>query len=378
MSEPTVITRPNNNRKDSKAIKKPAKATIAGNGSDSVAVTNQSTADAVLQDAVTNEDLGRRQVIKNIIVSHFLSGTAKKLKLVDVAERAGITRQALDRYYSDLKPYIAGKKDVTDLVDGTQAKARVETQATINAVDAKWKTKLELAQVEQDKEVSKAIGSYITTLMNGDIAIFESNQLRKSLEKQTLHAAELKKKVDLLELKLATFSTHAAPTGAPSTHDKVVYDVDIEQLCVHYQRSRSLDQFEDAKEMELRAIREKFARFTTMPNVHVVMFADRYICRFNEFAANYSAVGETSLIIRLPLFTRIEISNFIKHIPTNFKRSLYVPHLPLEIERKAQRVFNFKQNPLPPEEAMAADGADTPNMAWGLDQIVTFKVRQGD
>lgn len=385
MSEPTVITRPNNNnnnnnnnRKDSKAIKKPAKATIAGNRSDSVAVTNQSTADAVLQDAVTNEDLGRRQVIKNIIVSHFLSGTAKKLKLVDVAERAGITRQALDRYYSDLKPYIAGKKDVTDLVDGTQAKARVETQATINAVDAKWKTKLELAQVEQDKEVSKAIGSYITTLMNGDIAIFESNQLRKSLEKQTLHAAELKKKVDLLELKMATSSTHAAPTGAPSTHDKVVYDVDIEQLCVHYQRSRSLDQFEDAKEMELRAIREKFARFTTMPNVHVVMFADRYICRFNEFAANYSAVGETSLIIRLPLFTRIEISNFIKHIPTNFKRSLYVPHLPLEIERKAQRVFNFKQNPLPPEEAMAADGADTPNMAWGLDQIVTFKVRQGD
>lgn len=377
MSEPTVITKPNS-RKGSEGIKKPAKVTIANNANDSVAGTHQSAADAVLQEAMTNEDLGRRQVIKNIIVSHFLSGTSKKLKLFEVAKRAGITRQALDRYYSDLKPYIAGKKDVTDLVDGTQAKARVETQATINAVDAKWKTKLEQAQVDQEKEISEAINSHITTLMNGDITIFESNQLRKSLEKQTLHAAELKKRVDLLELKLANASGQSAPAGAPAKQDKVVYDVDIEQLCIHYQRTRSLDAFEDAKAMELRGMREKFARFAAMPNVHVVMFADRYICRFNEFAANYSAAGETSLIIRLPLFTRIEISNFLKHIPANFKKSLYVPYLPLEVERKAQRVFNFKQNPLPPEEAMAADGADTPNMAWGLDQIVTFKVRQGD
>ncbi|NWF06712.1 hypothetical protein HX810_03365 [Pseudomonas salomonii] len=387
MSEPTPITRPKNNKgstsnKSNKAPEKPAKITTASTSRSVESASEHSNgntaADAALQEAMTSEDLGRRQVIKNIIVSHFLSGTPKKLKLVEVANRAGITRQALDRYYSDLKPYIAGKKDVTDLVDGTQAKARVETQATINAVDAKWKTKLEQAQIDQDKEVSKAIHNHVTTLMNGDIAIFESNQLRKSLEKQTLHAAELKKKVDLLELKLATSYASVAPIGAASKQDKVVYDVDIEQLCVHYQRTRSLDQFEDAKEMELRVIRDKFARFATMPNVHVVLFADRYICRFNQFASNYSAVDETSLIIRLPLFTRVEISNFLKHIPPAFKKSLYVPYLPLEVERKAQRVFNFKQNPLPPEEITAADGADTPKMEWGFDQIVTFKIRQGD
>lgn len=398
MSEPTPITGPNSKtsskasnkagkagNKPARATEKPAKVsraaakvTIISNESDSVPGTNHSAVDVALQDAMTNEDLGRRQVIKNIIVSHFLSGTSKKLKLVDVANRAGITRQALDRYYSDLKPYIAGKKDVTDLVDGTQAKARVETQATINAVDAKWKTKLEQIQVEQDKEVSKAIHNHITTLMNGDIAIFESNQLRKSLEKQTLHAVELKKKADLLELKLATSYASAAPIGAASKQDKVIYDVDIEQLCVHYQRTRSFDAFEDAKTMELKSIREKFARFETMPNVHVVLFADRYICRFDQFAANYTATDETSLIIRLPLFMRVEITNFLKHIPANFKKSLFVPYLPLEIERKAQRVFNFKQNPLPSEEAMAADTADAPKMEWGFDQIVTFKIRQGD
>lgn len=365
-------------RKSPKAAKKPARLTLASSEKDSGTETHHDVIEAALRDAATSEDLGRRQVIKNIIISHFLSGTTKKLKLVEVAKSAGITRQALDRYYADLKPYIAGKKDFTDLVDGTQAKARVETQATINAVDAKWKTKLAQVQVEQDKELSKAINSHITTLMNGDIAIFESNQLRKSLEKQTLHAAELKKKVDLLELKLANASGQSEPFEGRSKQDKVIYDVDIEQLCVHYQRTRSLDAFEDAKTMELKGIREKFARFAGMPNVHVVLFADRYICRFSQFAANYSAPGETSLIIRLPVFTRIEITNFLKHIPPAFKRSLYVPHLPLEVERKAQRVFNFKQNPLPPEEAMAADNADTPNMAWGFDQVVTFKIRQGD
>ena len=384
MSEPIPMTGPSSKKgsratdKPTKARDKPAKVTAISNGRDSVAGATESAVDAALQEAMTNEDLGRRQVIKNIIVSHFLSGTPKKLKLVEVANRAGITRQALDRYYSDLKPYIAGKKDVTDLVDGTQAKARVETQATINAVDAKWKSKLEQVQIEQDKEVSKAISNHITTLMNGDIAIFESNQLRKSLEKQTLHAAELKKKVDLLELKLASSYAHVGPTGAASKQDKVIYDVDIEQLCAHYQRTRSFDAFEDAKTMELKSIREKFARFEKMPNVHVVLFADRYICRFNQFAENYSAVGETSLIIRLPLFTRVEITNFLKHIPANFKKSLHVPYLPIEVERKAQRVFNFKQNPLPPEEVMAADGADAPRMEWGFDQIVTFKTRQGD
>ncbi|MCF8976423.1 hypothetical protein GIW14_29190, partial [Pseudomonas edaphica] len=150
---------------------------------------DRSAVDVLLAQAAAQAN--RRQVIKDIIVSHYTSGATHKLKLVDVAERAGITRQALDRYYSEFKPYIAGKKDVTDLVDGTAAKAKVETQATINATDAKWKARLDQVLVERDKEIARAINSHVSTLMNDDIAMFESNQLRKSLEKQTLRAVEL-------------------------------------------------------------------------------------------------------------------------------------------------------------------------------------------
>lgn len=340
-----------------------------------LAPDDRTPANVALEDAMAGAS--RRQVIKDIIVTHFLSGTTKKLKLFDVAKRAGITRQALDRYYADLKPYMAGKKDFTDLVDGTQDKARVETQATINSVDARWKARLEQLQVDQDKEVAKAIHSHITTLMNGDIAVFESNQLRKTLEKQTLYGAELKKTNAILELKLARSSQRDASAASPSSNNKVVYDVPIEQLCIQYQLTRSLTAFDEGKEMELRAIREKFARFAATPNVHVVLFADRYISRFSHFADSYVGPGdETSLIIRLPLFTRVEINNFIKHIPTNFKKSLYVPFMPLEAERKAQRVFIYRQNPLPPQEIQAADGADNPNMTWSLDQVVFFKTAQ--
>lgn len=341
------------------------------------AVPEDCSADALLAQAAAQAD--RRQVIKDIIVSHYTSGAIHKLKLKDVAKRAGITRQALDRYYSEFKPYIAGKKDVTDLVDGTAAKAMVETQATINATDAKWKARLDQVLVERDKEIAKAINSHVSTLMNDDIAMFESNQLRKSLEKQTLHAVELTKKNALLELKLATSFQREAPLQSASSRDKIIYDVDIEQLCIHYQRTKSLDDFEDAKEAELIAIREKFARFTSMPDVHVVLFADRYVSRFNKFAERYTTLpDETCLIIRLPLFSRAEINNFIKHMPSTFKKSLHVPYMPLDTERKAQRVFIYQRNALPEQEIRAADSADTPSMTWGLDEIVSFKVQVGD
>ncbi|MDV3055456.1 hypothetical protein [Pseudomonas paracarnis] len=341
------------------------------------AAADEHSPDVLLAQAAAQSD--RRQVIKDIIVSHYTSGATRKLKLVDVAERAGITRQALDRYYSEFKPYIAGKKDVTDLVDGTAAKAKVETQATINATDAKWKARLDQVLVERDKEIARAINSHISTLMNDDIAMFESNQLRKSLEKQTLHAVELMKKNSILELKLAAASQREAPLQSASSQNKIIYDVDIEQLCIHYQRTKSLDDFEDAKEAELMAIREKFARFTSMPDVHVVLFADRYISRFRNFASQYAALpGETCLIIRLPLFSRAEINNFIKHIPAAFKKSLHVPYMLLDTERKAQRVFIYQRNALPEQEIRAADNADAPSMTWGLDELVFFKVPAGD
>ncbi|WEK29595.1 MAG: hypothetical protein P0Y58_22285 [Candidatus Pseudomonas phytovorans] len=316
----------------------------------------------------------------NIILDHYLSGGRGRLKLVDVADRAGISRQALDRYYSDLKPYIAGKRDVADLANGNAQKAQVQTQTAINAVENKYLERIERLMVDHVKALEKAENSHITSLMNADLVLLESNKMRIALEKQTLHNAELLKQIHALELKL---SLPGGPTGAQTSgtpqQDKLAFDVDIETLCVSFQRGMSFEDFEVAKSAEIKKVREKLDKYQDTPNVHVVIFADRYISRFRTFVDRYRATEEElSLIVRLPLFSRSEVQSFIRNLPSDFRKSIHTPYLSLDSERKAQRVFIYQKFPLPPMEIKGADTADTPNMLWGFDTVVTYKIKQGD
>ncbi|RPW10800.1 hypothetical protein IPC24_16120 [Pseudomonas aeruginosa] len=215
--------------------------------------------------------------------------------------------------------------------------------------------------------------------MNSDIVLFESNQIRASLEKQTLHNAELIKQIQALELKLS-LATASPPTRPSSkTSNSVIFDLDIESLCMAYQSDSDIKAFEEKKSAELKAIREKIAKYANAPNVHVILFAERYISRFRTFCERQNSEGDAiSLIVRLPLFLRSEVQNFIKHIPTGFKKSIYVPYIASDVEKKAQRVFIYQKAPLPPAELKGADMADSPNINWGFDQVVFYRINQGD
>lgn len=324
----------------------------------------------------------RRKILIEIIVEHHLSGSRSKLKLKDVADRAGISRQALDRYYGDLKPYIAGKRDIADLVNGNELRSQVQAKTAVNEVEAKYTEQIERLKVEHEKALQKALDSHITSLMNGDLVLLESNKMRVSLERQTLHNAELMTQIQKLELKLA-LGADAGSLPAEGTafakKNKVVFDLDIETLCIDYQRRKSLDAFEDKKSVELRTIRDKLSKYTSTPHAHVILFADRYISRFTTFADRYiSPPEEISLIIRLPLFSRSEIISFTKHIPATFKTSIHVPYFSgSESEKKLQRLGIYKQFLLPPEEIKGADTADQPSITWGFDEVTFFKIRPG-
>ncbi|WP_449431816.1 hypothetical protein [Pseudomonas putida] len=325
----------------------------------------------------------RRALLVQLIVDHHMAGNKAKLKLVELAKGAGISRQALDRYYGDLKPYITGKRDVVELVDGSPLREQVETQAAINEVEAKYEKKLEKLQVAHEKALDKALSSHITSLMNGDIVLLESNKMRSALEKQTLHNAELLKQISRLELKL--MQSHGLVTGASSPgkslpdQNKLVFNVDIETLSMSYQRGSTLDEFETSKSNEIRVIRDKLAKYQGTSDVHVVMFADRYISRFSTFADSYTSLcNELSLIIRLPLFGRSDFQNFLKQIPIEFKRSIHTPYTASESEKKAQRTFIFQKIQPPPMEIKGADTATNPSIEWGVDEVVFFKIKQGD
>jgi hypothetical protein len=324
----------------------------------------------------------RRALLIKIIVDHHLSGSTAKLKLVDVAERIGISRQALDRYYGDLKPYISGKRDVADLVNGNALKVQIQTQTVVNDVEAKYQQKIEKLRKDHEKELEKSLSTYITSLMNGDLVLLESNKMRVALEKQTLHNAELLKQIHTLELKLGLSmgmgSSQASGASIPK-QNKLAFDLDIETLCMSHQRGTSLEEFEMAKSSEIRKIRDKLDKYAGTPNVHVILFADRYISRFRTFVDSYTSLhNEVSLIVRLPLFSRSELQNFLKPLSPEFKRSIYIPYSNSDSEKKAQRVFIYQKFPLPPTEIKGADHADTPNIAWGFDEVVFYKIKQGD
>ncbi|WP_223434646.1 MULTISPECIES: hypothetical protein [unclassified Pseudomonas] len=323
----------------------------------------------------------RRKLLIEIIVEHHLSGNRSKLKLKDVADRAGISRQALDRYYGDLKPYIAGKRDVADLVNGNELRSQVQTKTAVNEVEAKYTEQIERLKAEHEKTLQKELDRHITSLMNSDIVLLESDQIRISLERQTLHNADLLSQIQRLELKLAlgvdANSSFAKETES-SKNTKLVFDLDIEALCIDYQRGKNFDTFEDQKNVELRKIRDKLSKYANTSGVRVIFFSDRYISRFKSFADQYiSLPKEVSLIVRLPLFSRSEIIAFTRHIPNTFKTSIYIPHFSgSESEKKLQRLGIYKSL-LPPEEVKGADNADQPAIAWGFDEVNFFKINPG-
>lgn len=323
-----------------------------------------------------------RAILIRILVDHHLDGNPYKLKLKDLADRAGISRQALDRYYGDLKPYMTGRRNVADLVEGKENKVRIESQTFVNEVQANHAQQLEKLKSQHKQALQKALDSHITSLMNNDILMLESTKIRTSLERQSLHNADLLKQNQLLNLKLAGTldTTQAIAPGHQATKsDKVVFDLDLELLCSEYQRSKSIDAFEESKNAQLRKVRDKLNTYADSANVHVILFADRYISRFKTFADRY--VGpreETSLIVRLPLFSRSETKNFTDALPRRFKVSIHVPHTASESEKKAHRVFMLQGLLLPAEEVRGADTADAPNINWGFDEVTFFKVHQGE
>jgi hypothetical protein len=215
--------------------------------------------------------------------------------------------------------------------------------------------------------------------MNDDLAIHHSHTIRTSLEKQTLHSDKLKKQLAAAELQLALGATSRTPASQQSQRDshKLIFNVDIEGICSKLGKNPDIDDLEDAKDEEIRKIREKLITFSSVSNVKVVIFSERYLSRFSTFADNLVIPEhETALIVRLPLFSRNEILNFTKHLPKQFKTSIHIPYCSSELEKRAQREFMFRN--LATEEAKSADIADAVSISWGFDEVVHFKINQGD
>lgn len=315
-----------------------------------------------------------------LIADHAVRSPGKKLKKGELAKAAGITRQALHRFYSYLNPYISGEKPVSELLNRPEETRLFMTHGlnTIQALES------EIADLKNGMEarIEEIKTHYVTSLMKSDLAIHDVDGLRSRLEAQNLHNDILVTKVKELEAALlaarskmshvATSGHHVGPTILP-------FDIGLERLFSKFHTSPDTAGLAEAK---TQAIQEALARACEKfgsPTTTVVLFIERYLCSFDKFCAQ--CVNERSgqyAIIRTPLFSSLQLKTLIlSRLEPATKVKVAIPYCESKVVAKAQRSFYFSS--VPEQEFELAD-----RMTLGLIsdprviETVLYRIEQGD
>lgn len=324
----------------------------------------------------------RRKLI-DLIITHHSSYPGKALTVNGLSEMAGISRQAFNRYYADLKDYAAGKKPVADLIGDTSSSQTKELINQYQSSLGELQQKLDQADSDHEKEMKKMLDSYISSLMMNDLTIHGANDLRVTAEKRALHNAELIKQINHLEIELTRAKQAVGPgaaNGAQSEQgiaEKIKVDVDLTKAIKAYESSKSEDDFEDKKDLAITAALNSVKKLASDKMCHIVLFAERYLARFSLFFDNFICQDDLPhIIVRLPIFDRTELTAFIDKLPPTRSLSIHIPNMKSKNEAKAQRSFYFKN--VPEIEIQSADGADAVTMNLDFTRIVNYRATQGD
>ncbi|MFM2595744.1 hypothetical protein AAFX19_23380 [Vibrio harveyi] len=322
--------------------------------------------------------LDTERKLKRVIIEHHMAGTEKRLTIQDVSKVAGVSRQTFNRYYSYLKPYVVGDKPVEELIgeDSCELKsALTRSQELVRALNQK----VEHLQGEYANYKKQLKSSYLTTLMNGDIAIHEANEIRAALEKQSIHNALLVDQIKSLERELSVEKARSLKASKPCEIDKEVISIvpNLDLVFANYKKTQDIDVFEDEKDAAIERLVKRVNKFSSATNPHIVLFVDRYLCSFSGFVEKtlYS-YGDPTIVVQVPLFTRSELNIFKGKLPQNVKVSVIFPFCDSESLIKSQRTFNFWE--VPDVEFEAADKAMPPRIQDGFDEVVLFRICQGD
>ncbi|EKB1970472.1 hypothetical protein ACX07_05950 [Vibrio parahaemolyticus] len=316
------------------------------------------------------------------IAEHYIGDGLRKLTIQAVSEKAGISRQAFNRFYKHLKPYVLGQKPIEDLIDNADDKL---------SLLAKSQERIRQLSIEVENLRSKYSGytkdvenKYITTLMINDSVLHETSEIRATLEKQTLHNEKLINQVQDLERELTvekarSFSDKKSDGARFGNEDSelILISPNLKPVFVNYLSTHDLDVYEEEKDAALDRMIKKIIKFSSVGEPQITLFIERYICNFQKFAENRQYIaGDPAIVVNLPLFTRTEIKIFKNKIPANLRVRVVMPFCDSESISKSQRVFNFRD--VPDIEFDGADKVTPPTIKEGYDAVVMFKVHQGD
>lgn len=324
----------------------------------------------------------RRKLI-DIIADHQATVPGKRLPTGELSQRAGISRQAFSRYYSDLRDYAAGEKPIGDLLSDATSTRTVEllnkNQATLKTVQHK----LDQLEEQYNNELQKEVDTYVTSMMMNDLSMHGANDIRVTLEKQTLYNMELKKQLSHMEIELARakqasiFAPDSGRTSDGFNANKIKIEVDLSKAFAIYKSTKSIDDLEDKKDTAIANALRSINKLAADKSCNIVLFAERYLSRFNLFFDKFQSTDPGLIIVvQFPIYDRTEMRAFLSKLPPSHSLSVYIPHCESKSDTNAQRGFYFGNVPKP--EIEAADNADTILMNQGFHKIVHYKIRQGE
>lgn len=315
----------------------------------------------------------------NVIATEITNDFNAKLKIQDICEAVGISRQAFNRYYADLKPYIKREKPISELVtnhsDISSKQLLCEYQSQIEELQAQLAEKIN----SHEEELIRVKNNMTTSLMNNDLAIYDADTVRRQLQSQSLHADKLKDKINSLEMELSNkfINDNTKPSKALLNKNYQVIDVGFESIFKSFENNKDLDVFEDQKEVVIDNLISETNKFLEKDEATVVLFMDRYLCSFNKFVERYAFNSEQlHLFVRLPVHSRSELKLILNKLSTKIAVQIFIPYSDSDAVTKSQRNFYFRN--VPETELQAADKSFLPSIKDGFESVCQYKVRQGD
>lgn len=316
--------------------------------------------------------------IIQVVCEHYLSGATQRLTINAVCERVGISRQAFHKSYLHLKPYINGLKDIDELLLGSGGEAD-KTILQCQKLIRELRHQLSIVKDSHEKELKSVENDFVTTLMNGDVLIHRSRELTNELKKKALHNEILKRQLVEKEIELLRVDSEKRNSRVSLAEELHVMklQVDLGKALANFSINGNVDEYYNIKSQSVARVKDKLGRVLKSGIVRVVLFQDRFLCSFDRFVEQVSAVSTESFVaVSLPLASRSELRDFIRGLTDARLLELHVPYCESEAIVKAQRGFSFSK--IPEFEFRSFNKEPLPAILDGFDKVVIYKISQGD
>lgn len=330
---------------------------------------------------MSREDTQQRLI--RIIVDHYLEGSQRTLTIQSVSKQAGISRQSFNRYYNDLTDFVLGARPIEELI---KQESDVAPGMLTNCMARMRDLQQELVQIRAKfaEEVENVRVTYVTTLMEGDISLRNSDEIRSMLEKQALHNEKLNRDLQHIQLELT-----AAKAREVALRDKtsdmllqnceiLTIEPDLSNAFRNYKKTHDREALEDEKEKAIDNMPKKINNLCRNDNSVMILFVDRYLSDFEKYVSRLHIKRrfDNIIVARVPLFNRQELKLFAKKLVGQAPIFVHVPYCVNESVVKAQRKFSFRN--VPDIEFESADKMIAPSVQDGYAELSFLRVEQGD